>query len=110
MTITVRGQFYRFVTDRKNADFYLTKIHTYENECGCFLGAILVVFSVVAFTLYTLVVDWTSVNIVVHGLSGGLFIFLAAGVGKAIGIGIARVRLQLLYKFLIRHKYLELYS
>jgi hypothetical protein len=108
--ITFRGQMYRFLNDKENTDFYLKKIQNYESECGCLHGAILTVLGAVTFILYTLAFDWTSGSVMVHGLSGVLFIFLAAGVGKVIGIGLARLRLQLLYRFLIQHKYLQLNS
>jgi hypothetical protein len=78
---------------------YVEKGKSFRNECGCVMGG---VFLIVA--LATLIAD----NLFCHRISGrGLlasalresaFVFGTSMVGKTIGIGVARMRLALLYR------------
>ena len=109
MTIKFNHESYRFTFKESDQTDYLEKIAKYKNECGCALGAIFMTLALVIFSVYALqTVDWNHPDLINIVLSGLVSVLLAAALGKVIGIGIARIRLKLLYRFLVAEKYLEL--
>lgn len=79
--------------------YYLEKAKKYSNECGCSLGGVGVVISMVIFVSYVLFAS--EISILKTFSIGLFFIFLSAIMGKLLGIGIAKARLLLLYKALL---------
>jgi hypothetical protein len=78
---------------------YVEKAKAYRNECGCVMGG---VFFIGALAL--LVLDGLYFHEITDGgwvgatLRGAALVFGASLLGKAIGIGIARLRLALTYR------------
>jgi hypothetical protein len=52
--------------------------------------------------------NWAELSFVTYSLSGLLFVFMCTAVGKLMGVGIARFKLNRLYKTLIEERHLEL--
>ncbi|HWZ02681.1 MAG TPA: hypothetical protein VNX40_03660 [Mucilaginibacter sp.] len=87
--------------------YYAGKIKKYSTECGCSTGAAFL-FAAAGFLIYWLFihVGWKNIHLVKSLWQGCLFIFLSALLGKALGIGIAKIRLLILYYSLTKkHKY-----
>jgi hypothetical protein len=85
---------------------YFEKAKSYRQECGCALGGI---FLMVALALAILdhfyLHQMSSASLPITALRGLAFAFGASILGKAIGIGIARIRLRLIYRTLrIRYR------
>lgn len=77
--------------------YYVEKIKKYSNECGCSHGAIFLTAAVILIVFYASFVE--SVNINIYSASIALaFIIFSSFLGKLIGIGIAKVKLILLYQ------------
>jgi hypothetical protein len=78
---------------------YVEKVKSYRNECGCAMGGVFLIGS-----LLLLVVDGLFFNGIIGGhwlttaLRGTAFAFGASIAGKATGIGVARIRLALMYR------------
>jgi hypothetical protein len=78
---------------------YFEKAKSYRNECGCAMGGGFLIAAIAVVLLH---------RIAFHPSRGGhllmsilqeiAFVFVACILGKAIGIGIARIRLSLLYR------------
>jgi hypothetical protein len=91
--------------EREKLRPYVERAKSYRNECGCEMGGVFFTGAVVIVILDLFLI---------HGISGGgwltgalrgsAFVFCASLLGKAIGIGVARLRLALMYKEL-RHQY-----
>ena len=85
--------------ERDRLQPYVEKAKAYRNECGCVMGG---VFFIGAFGL--LIIDGLFSHQITDGgwvaatLRGAAFVFVASLLGKAIGIGIARLRLALTYR------------
>jgi len=80
------------------------KIKKYGNECGCSWGANFLLASLTGVTVYLLFYyEWQNANPVKLILIVILPVFVSSGIGKIIGIGIAKIRLRMLYKSLINH-------
>ncbi len=81
---------------------YIIKIKKYSNECGCAWGANFLMISVLGLIVYLLFYyNWSNVNPFKLGLTSMISIFICACTGKMIGIAIAKIKLNLLYKLLI---------
>jgi hypothetical protein len=81
---------------------YVEKIKKYRNECGCSWGANFLMASLGGIIMYLIFYfDWQNVNPFKLILTVALPIFISSGIGKMIGIGLAKIKLQLLYKSLI---------
>jgi hypothetical protein len=98
--VGVLEQLWRALPDeREKLRPYVEKAKSYRNECGCAMGGIFLIGA-----LALLILDGLSF----HGISGGgwlaralcgsAFVFGASILGKAIGIGVARMRLALVYR------------
>ena|ERR1700741_3508551 len=78
---------------------YVEKAKAYRNECGCIMGGAFFIgalaFLICDFLFFHQMVggSW-----VVATLRGAAFVLSASMLGKAIGIGIARIRLALIYR------------
>ena len=85
--------------DREFLHDYVRRAKTYHNECGCAMSGIFLVGA----SLF-LVLDFLWLRGPIHGdllfqlFAGAAFIFGSAAIGKLIGMGIARIRLALLYR------------
>ena len=86
--------------DREFLHDYVRRAKTYHNECGCAMSGIFLVGA----SLF-LVLDFLWLRGPIHGggplfqlFAGVVFIFGSAVTGKLIGVGIARIRLALLYR------------
>ena len=83
------------------------KIKKYSTECGCSMGAAFL-FAAGGISVYWLFIHigWKNIGLFQFAWQGALFIFFSALVGKGLGIGIARVKLLILYYSLSKkHKY-----
>jgi hypothetical protein len=85
--------------DRADKISYVEKIKKYRNECGCSMGAIFSTLSVVLALIYlVLFLNQVNANIIKTGIATVLCIFISGITGKLIGIGIARIKLVMLYR------------
>lgn len=88
--------------DREEILLYVNRVKKYSSECGCSLGATFLMASIGVFIIYLFLSNGFGVaNLLNQLLLGIFFIFTSSIVGKLIGIGMARIRLALLYKYLI---------
>lgn len=86
---------------------YAEKIKKYSTECGCRMGAAFL-FAAAGISFYWLFfhIGWENIHLLQFTWQGCLFIFSSALLGKALGIGIARIKLFILYYSLTKkHKY-----
>ena len=88
--------------DSEEKRFYASRVKKYGMECGCSLGAKFLIASTGMFIVYfSLSNHFGIANLFKEILLGMFFIFTSSVAGKLIGIGMARIRLALLYKYLI---------
>jgi len=91
-----------FPNDREKILLYVDRVKKYSNECGCSMGAKFLMASIGIFLIYFFHSnDCGIANLLKEFLFGMLFIFTSSIIGKLIGIGIARIRLARLSKYLI---------
>jgi hypothetical protein len=84
---------------------YVERAAAYSNECGCGMGGAFLIGSIGVLFLYGFFFKgFGGDNLLTEALCGIAFVFTASIVGKLTGIGIARIRLALLYRHL-RVKY-----
>ena len=84
----------------RDKNFYLEKISKYKFECGCKLGAIfftvtLIMFIGIEFYIWLnpeIPINHTKINLI-----GPVIIFTSAILGKLIGIGLAKIKLRIVY-------------
>lgn len=88
--------------DSKDKARYAEKISRYNKECGCALGSFFAVISMIIFTNYIIFsshkIGWASF------VYGFIFIMLSSALGKLSGIGLAKIKLILLYQFLLKQR------
>jgi hypothetical protein len=81
---------------------YMKRIETYSHECGCSMGASFLVAALGLVLVHCfLAKDSCRTNMFTDALRGIVFVFFASVAGKLLGILLARVRLALLYRYLI---------
>lgn len=81
---------------------YAERVSRYRKECGCSSGGI---FAAIAMVIFTVYIIFGSYPIGLDTFSYGfIFIMLSSAFGKLAGIGIAKIKLILLYKFLLKQK------
>jgi hypothetical protein len=107
ITLQIEQKPYRFTAQAVEITSHLERINKYKKECGCTGGAISTTCALIAVVVRAFLVDWGSVHVIGFGLSSLLLILLSAGVGKLVGIGIARVKLRRLTRSLISRGHLE---
>jgi hypothetical protein len=91
-----------FPSDGEGRSLYLENAKKYSTECGCSLGAKFLAASIGVFIVYLFLShDFGLETLIKQMLFGTFFVFTASIVGKLIGIGIARIRLVLLYRYLV---------
>ncbi|HYN82277.1 MAG TPA: hypothetical protein VES88_12300 [Gemmatimonadaceae bacterium] len=91
-----------FPAERENLRPYVDRAKAYHNECGCSTGGAFMVVSL-GLVITRFVIDGIRKGEVLVDLFWGtLFVFSASLIGKLIGIGVARIRLALLYRHLHR--------
>jgi hypothetical protein len=84
---------------------YVRKVKALRNECGCAMsGAFLVGAIGLLIVHYLFLPDIVRLSLLGEVLAGTAFVIGAGMIGKAVGIGIARLRLALLYRGL-RNRY-----
>jgi hypothetical protein len=89
-----------FPYEKLDKGYFLEKTKNLSNECGCLLAGIFLVVSTIILISYVFLMS--NINLL-KTISIGLFsVFFAAVIGKLLGIGIAKVRLLLLYKLLLK--------
>jgi hypothetical protein len=92
-------------SEREELRPYVAKARAYRNECGCSMGAAFfsasVVILVIRSAVFHFAVNGRWFMAIVHAI---LFTLGAAISGKLVGIGVARIRLLLLYRDL-RNRY-----
>jgi hypothetical protein len=102
-TFKIENLLNSFPNDREEIFLYMDKVKKYSSECGCSMGAKFLMVSIGIFLIYFFRSnDFGVANLLKEFLLGILFIFTSSIIGKLIGIGIARLRLVLLSKYLIR--------
>lgn len=85
--------------DSKEKIQYVEKIKKYKTECGCSLGAKFLFGSGLLYIAYIIFLnDNKSLSFFKAAIVGLLFIFFLSIVGKLLGIGIAKIKLKILYK------------
>lgn len=89
-----------FSYEKLDKGFYLEKSKNLSNECGCLLAGIFLVVSTIILISYIFLIS--NINLLKTISIGLLLVFLSAVIGKLLGIGIAKVRLLLLYKLLLK--------
>ena len=89
-----------FPYEQLNKEYLLEKTKNLSNECGCLLAGIFLVISMIILISYVFLMS--NINLLKTISIGLLFIFISAVIGKLLGIGIAKVRLLLLYKLLLK--------
>jgi len=91
-----------FPNDREEILLYVDRVMKYRYERGCSLGAKFLLAAIGIFLIYFFHShDFGLANLLKEIPLGLLFIFTSSIIGKLIGIGIARLRLALLYRYLI---------
>ena len=88
--------------EKLNKGYFLEKTKNLSNECGCFLAGVFLVISMVMLISYVFLMN--NINLLKTCSMGFLFIFSSVVTGKLLGIGIAKVRLFLLYKLLLKQR------
>jgi hypothetical protein len=86
--------------DESSKNRIVSKIKFYKHECGCKLGGIFAVSAVIICILYSVIfLNPTAVFAIVKLITWSAMIIIAAGLfGKVIGIGVARIKLMILYR------------
>lgn len=85
--------------DRDTLRPYFERAKSYSNECGCSMSAAFLAVSFGLLILYGFVSDgFGGANLLTVVLASSAFVFTASVIGKLTGIGIARLRLALLYR------------
>ena len=80
-------------------EYYVREIKKYNSECGCSMGARFLFGSLVIFIFYILFSKGHPFSQMLKtGLEGLLIVFIISLLGKLTGVGVARRRLQRLYK------------
>ncbi len=89
--------------DQPSKDRFVSKIKVYKNECGCKLGGIFAVSAIIICVLYSvLFFNPISVFANIKMIAWSAMVTMAAGlVGKGIGIGVARIKLMVLYRIVL---------
>jgi hypothetical protein len=78
---------------------YVQRAKALRNECGCAMGGAFLIGSIGLLILYHLFLrDIGRMSLLTEALVGAVFVFGAGMIGKAVGVGIARVRLAVLYR------------
>jgi VIT1/CCC1 family predicted Fe2+/Mn2+ transporter len=90
---------YSFPEERQRLRPYVDRAEAYRNECGCSMGGAFLLGSLGLLILYAFLFEGFAGSNVLNGvLRASAFVFGAAVAGKLTGIGIARIRLALLYR------------
>ncbi len=78
---------------------YVNQAKQYSTECGCAMGAKFLAVALGIFVIYFISAhNFEFINILKQLALGMLFLFAASTAGKFIGIGLARIRLAMLYR------------
>jgi hypothetical protein len=84
---------------REALRFYIQRAKALRNECGCAMGGAFLIGSIGLLIIYHLFLrDIGRMSLLTEVLAGVAFVVSAGMIGKVVGIGIARVRLAILYR------------
>lgn len=101
-TFKIENLLQAFPDNRQELLPYIDRAKDYSSECGCSMGAKFTIASLILFLVYFIRFHDPAFLIAVGQIVGGMvFIIVASGVGKWIGINIAKIRLKLLYRQLM---------
>jgi hypothetical protein len=94
-----------FPEERESLRPYSERAKAYSNECGCAMGGAFLVGSLALLILYGFFFNrFGRAGLIAYVFLGTAFVFGAGMAGKLAGIGVARIRLAMLYRHL-RVKY-----
>lgn len=95
-----------FPEERESLRPYVDRANSYSNECGCSMGGAFLAGSLALVILNGFFFNALGkANLTTDVVLGTAFVFGAGIVGKLTGIGIARIRLAMLYRHLrIRYR------
>jgi FtsH-binding integral membrane protein len=97
-----------FPREREEILVYVNRTKKYANECGCSLGATFLATATGVVIVYAFYFNRFGVSGIGRIILWGIpFVLAASIVGKLIGIGVARIRLVLLYRHVIAKYHLE---
>jgi hypothetical protein len=97
----LEGLLHSFPEERETLLRHVDRAKAYKNECGCSMSGAFLVGSLGFLILYGFLFSaLDGRHLVTNALWGTAFVFGAGIVGKLTGIGIARLRLALLYRHL----------
>jgi len=100
-TFKIENLLSSFPNDRQEIHLHVDRLKKYKDECGCSMGAKFLIASMGIFIIYFFHSHHFGIVDLLQQILLGIFsIFTSSIVGKIIGIGIARIRLALLYKHL----------
>ena len=92
-----------FPAEHETLRVYGNRAKSYRNDCGCAMGGVFVVITLAVLILYGFVYHLFDLRHLLHdAVSAVACLFSAAILGKLVGIGIARTRLVLLGRELLR--------
>jgi hypothetical protein len=89
-----------FPNDEPERLRYVDAVKKYRNECGCAMGARFLAAAIAIAAIDFFLWPDFSIGVVKKILWAALLIFTSTIAGKFAGIGLARIRLALLYKSL----------
>jgi hypothetical protein len=93
--------------ERESLRPYVDRAKAYSNECGCSMGGAFLVASLGVLVYGVLSGQLSRTDLAGTILEGAAFVFAAGIVGKLVGIGIARIRLQRMYRELTARYFVE---
>ena len=90
-------------------EYYLGKFNNYNNECGCSMGGVFSIVTLIGYVVFSFFfLELYSINAILkHVLSGFIITIIAGIVGKLIGIGIAKIKIIMLYRGLKQYHQLK---
>jgi hypothetical protein len=89
--------------DQEQLGSYIERLETYRRDCGCTMGGLFLVAALAYLVMKSLRTgNFFANHSPIDALRGTVVLFAAAVVGKLTGIGIARLRFVLLYRYLRR--------
>ena len=98
-TFTIEHYLNQITKESIDKDYYRDMIIKYRTECGCSLSASFLMLAIVGVSIYVyLSYETNELELLELSLYSIGFIFLSAFIGKALGLGLAKIKLNLLYK------------
>ncbi|MGH7497792.1 MAG: hypothetical protein ACREL3_02960 [Gemmatimonadales bacterium] len=96
---TLEHLLHSFPEERENLRPYVDRAKAFSNECGCSMGGAFMVGALGLVVVYGVLFDGFAGHSRLTDLLGGAVLVCSAGIiGKLTGVGVARIRLALLYR------------